>query len=67
MQRHYFRQKELSKRLANLANVLDHQFLSQSFEAIASFSRAKAFVYSKSKENASIWLAEALSRLFQKK
>lgn len=35
--------------------------------AIKSYSKAKSFVYSKRKENSSIWFAESLARLFAKK
>ena len=37
------------------------------FNGVKSYSRAKAFVFTKRKENASIWLAESLKALFRRK
>lgn len=67
MKERFYKQKELMKRLANLANTVDHCNTQMSFYAIASFAKAKAFANAKRKENGSIWFAESLRSIFQKK
>jgi len=60
----YFRQKELILRLSNLAKTVDHCQIQMGYHAIASFAKAKAFAFAKRKENASIWFAESLAKIF---
>jgi len=37
------------------------------YHAIASFAKAKAFAFTKRKENASIWFAESMDLIFKQK
>jgi hypothetical protein len=63
----HFYQRELCVRLANLANVLDNVKLQVGYHAIKSYAKAKGFAYKKRKQNATIWLGEALNSVFSKK
>jgi hypothetical protein len=67
MKHNYFYNKELAKRIGNLANVCNNIKLLLAYNAVKSFSRAKGFVHSKRKENSTIWLAEALQGLYYRK
>jgi hypothetical protein len=60
----HFYQRELCKRLGNLANVLDNVKLLTGYNAIKSYSKAKNFAFMKRKENATIWVGEALNGIF---
>jgi hypothetical protein len=63
----HFYQRELCVRIANLANVLDNLKLQSGYHAIKSYAKAKGFAFKKRKENAAIWLGEALNSVFHKK
>jgi hypothetical protein len=63
----HFYQRELCVRIANLANVLDNIKLQTGYHAIKSYAKAKGFAFKKRKENATIWLGEALNSVFNKK
>jgi hypothetical protein len=60
----HFYQRELCKRLGNLANVLDNIKLQTGYIAIKSYYKAKNFALMKRKENATIWMGEALNGVF---
>jgi hypothetical protein len=66
-QKFVYNQREVVKRLGNLANVLDNVKLQMGYHAIKSFAKAKAFVCAKRKENAAIWLAESLSSVYTRR
>jgi hypothetical protein len=63
----HFYQREFCVRIANLANVLDNVKLQTGYHAIKSYAKAKGFAFKKRKENATIWLGEALNSVFSKK
>ena len=67
MQKQYYRKKELVARLSNLATVINHVQIQQSFHAIEAFSNSKKFVFRNRKQISSIWLGESLNHVFEKR